>query len=68
MMVAIPPKFDAYAIESMMHSAKFLACLSDVFLPFTTEITEAAIGYIIIVVAVLLSHMLINPVATITIY
>jgi len=64
MIVEIPPKLEAYAIASMIPSAKF-ATLPDLLFSFTTKITEAAMGYIIIVVAVLLSHILNNPVARI---
>jgi hypothetical protein len=62
MIVDIPPKLEAYAILSMMQSEKFLALLIPIFMFETTAITEAAIGSIIMVVAVLLSHMLIKPV------
>jgi hypothetical protein len=60
--VDIPPKLEAYAILSMTQSEKFLTFLVDIFMFETTAITETAIGNIIMVVAVLLSHMLIKPV------
>jgi hypothetical protein len=60
--VDMPPKLEAYAILSMMQSEKFLTFLVAISIFETTAITETAIGNIIMVVAVLLSHMLIKPV------
>lgn len=61
-MVAMPPKLEAYAIEIIMANAKFLLACSLSCILITTEITDMAIGYIIMVVAVLLNHMLMKPV------
>ena len=49
-------------MDSIIDKAKYRACLDPSNFAVTTVITEAAMGYIIIVVAVLLSHILIKPV------
>ena len=62
MIVAIPPKFEAYAMDNIILKAKFFFERSPSFISKTTAMTDAAIGYIIMVVAVLLSHILMKPV------
>lgn len=49
-------------MDNMMAKEKLAAFFSATWCVFTTVITDKAIGNIIIVVAVLLNHMLINPV------
>lgn len=49
----------------MIQSAKLRRLGLWSFFAYTTAMTDAAIGYIIMVVAVLLSHMLMKPVARI---
>ena len=65
MIVEIPPKLEARAIDNMMPNEKLRTSLVSGWFSFITCMTDKAIGNIIIVVAVLLSHILIKPVARI---
>ena len=64
-MVAIPPKLLLYAMANIMHTEKYLMLPLLWLFCCITNITDEAIGNIIMVVAVLLSHMLRSPVAKI---
>ena len=63
-MVAMPPKLDEYAIANIRHNEKFRISFLSLPSPITF-ITDTAMGNIIMVVAVLLSHIEIRPVARI---
>ena len=63
MMVAMPPKLEAYAITIIIQNEKFLILLESIDgVVSTILMTARAMGNIIMVVAVLLSHILKNPV------